>query len=159
MSAIQHVSDSANYEIDGEKVLRVSGGTEKFLAKNRPRSYTLIKLSCMRCIMVRCQDVARLRTPLPTVCNQTEIGSVPLVNGSPSKAPQPDQLPFAHDPSANVLYFYSNGKWEAFGLSALTEVDLSNVTNLDDVLRIPVTYVSGNNKVTGYITLKDFKSL
>lgn len=108
---------------------------------------------------MNCQDVARLRTPLPTVCNQTEIGSVPLVNGSPSQAPTPDQLPFAYDSSSSILYFYSNGKWEAFGIPALSEVDLSNVTNLDDVLRIPVTYVSGTSKVTGYITLKDFKSL
>ena len=96
---------------------------------------------------MNCQDVARLRTPLPTVCNQTEIGSVPLVSGLPSQQPTPDQLPFAYDQSLNVLYF------------ALSEVNLSNVTNLDDVLRIPVTYVSGSNQVTGYITLKDFKSL
>ena len=108
---------------------------------------------------MNCQDVARLRTPLPTVCNQTEIGSVPSVSGKPSQSPQPDQLPFAYDHSSNILYFYNSGEWKGFGLPALTEVNLSNVTNLDDVLRIPVTYVSGSNQVTGYITLKDFKSL
>ena len=109
--------------------------------------------------MVNCQDVARLRTPLPTVCNQTEIGFVPQVSGQPSSPPQPDQLPFSYDPSSNILYFYTNGGWKGFGLPTLTEINLSNVTNLDDVLRIPVTYVSADKQIEGYITLRDFKSL
>lgn len=108
---------------------------------------------------MNCQDVARLRTPLPTVCNHTEIGSVPSTSGVPSWSPTPDQLPLALDSARGIIYFYSNGEWKAFGLNALTEVDLSNMTNLENVLRIPVSYNTGTQQVEGYITLKDFKSL
>ena len=107
--------------------------------------------------MVNCQDVARLRTPLPTVCNQTVIGFVPEVNGFPSHSPTPDQLPLAY--SGGNLFFYTGSEWKVVGLSSLEEVNLSNVTNLDNVLRIPVTYNTGTQEVEGYITLKELKSL
>lgn len=107
---------------------------------------------------MRCEDNSKLRLPLNEVCRPTEIGYVPLTNGSPSKAPTPDQLPLAYDRATGILYFYTT-EWNAFGLNALDEVNLSNMTNLDNVLRIPVAYATGTQTVEGYITLKEFKTL
>lgn len=105
-----------------------------------------------------CLDNSKLRIPLEEVCNGTEIGAVPSTSGSPAQAPTPDQLPLAYDSSTGILYFYTT-EWRPFGLNALKEVNLSNVTNLENVLRIPVTYVSGTTQVEGYLTLKEFKKL
>ena len=105
-----------------------------------------------------CPDNVLLRKPLPEVCKSTEIGSVPSTSGKPTSTPSPDQLPLAYDKATGVLYFFTD-QWEAFGLNALSEVNLANMTNLDDVLRVPVSYNTGNQQVEGYLTLKDFKSL
>ena len=107
---------------------------------------------------MRCEDNAILRKPLPEVCKTNEIGSVPLTNGIPSHTPSPDQIPLAYDRARGVLYLFTN-KWEAFGLNSLTEVNLANMTNLDNVLRVPVSYNTGTQQVEGYLTLKDFKNL
>lgn len=107
---------------------------------------------------MRCHDNAILRKPLEEVCKTYEIGSVPPTSGVPSYTPSPDQLPLAYDRATGILYFFID-QWEAFGLNALTEVNLANMTNLDDVLRVPVSYNTGNQQVEGYLTLKDFKSL
>lgn len=98
------------------------------------------------------------RKPLPSAATEMEIGTVPDTNGLPKWIPSPDQLPLAYDPSTGILYFYTT-EWKRLGLNSLSEVDLSNLTNLDNVLRIPVSYVTGNQQVEGYITLKDFKKL
>lgn len=107
---------------------------------------------------MNCHDTSKLRIPLKEVCKQTEIGSVPVVSGVPTYTPTPDQLPFAHDPSTGILYFYTDG-WKAFGLNALREVNLSDLTNLENVLRIPVAYATGTQRVEGYVTLKEFRNL
>ena len=98
------------------------------------------------------------RKPLPSAATEMVIGTVPDTNGLPKWVPSPDQLPLAYDPSTGILYFYTT-EWKRLGLNSLSEVDLSNLTNLDNVLRIPVSYVTGNQQVEGYITLKDFKKL
>ena len=103
-------------------------------------------------------DNALLRKPLPEVRNAIEIGVVPSTTGAPRESPTPDQLPLAHDPTTGILWFYS-GEWKPFGLNSLTEVNLENITNLENVLRIPVMYNNGNAQVEGYLTLKEFKKL
>lgn len=107
---------------------------------------------------MRCEDNSKLRLPLNEVCRPTEIGSVPLTTGVPSEVPTPDQLPLAYDRATGILYFYTN-QWNAFGLNALSEVNLANVTNLENVLRIPLSYDAGGQQVEGYITLKELKTL
>lgn len=107
---------------------------------------------------MRCHDNAILRKPLPEVCKTYEIGTVPQTNGPPAWTPSPDQLPLAHDYNSNILYFYTT-EWKQFGLSSLREIDLSNLANLENVLRIPVSYVSAGRQVEGYVTLKELKSL
>lgn len=104
------------------------------------------------------EERPRVRMPLPAAVQGSYIGNVPVVSGFPSYTPTPDQLPLAHDAVAGVLYYYTN-EWKALGLTALEELDLSNITNLDNVLRIPVTYVTGGKQVEGYVTLKEFKKL
>lgn len=107
---------------------------------------------------MRCQDNSKLRIPLPEVCKQTEIGAVPKTTGTPAWTPTPDQLPLAYDSASGILYFY-DGAWQGHGLNALPEVNLSNLTNLDDVVRIPVAYTTGTSTVEGYVTLKELKKL
>ena len=107
---------------------------------------------------MRCFDNALLRAPLNEVCRNQEIGSVPVTSGKPLSSPAPDQLPFSYDPSTGILWFYT-GEWEAFGLNALDPVNLVNITNLDNVLRVPVSYNTGNQQVEGYVTLKELRTL
>ena len=99
-----------------------------------------------------------VRSPLPAAVQATYVGTIPIVEGAPSWIPAPDQLPLAHDSRRGILYFYTD-KWEAFGLAALNEINLVNIANLDNVLRVPVTYVSGDQQVKGYLTLKELRSL
>lgn len=101
---------------------------------------------------------AKVKMPLKEASTPVEIGSVTRTNGVPSYVPAPDQLPLAYDENSGVLYFYTT-EWKTLGLHALGEVNLGNLTNLDHVIRIPVSYDTGVSKVEGYVTLKEFKSL
>ena len=107
---------------------------------------------------MRSSDNVLVRAPLNEVYRSQEIGSVPTTNGKPLTDPTPDQLPFSHDPSTGILWFYTD-EWKGFGINALNPVNLANVTNLDNVLRVPVAYVSGNQQVEGYVTLRELKTL
>lgn len=107
---------------------------------------------------MRCPDNALVRAPLNEVCKSQEIGSVPTTNGKPVTDPAPDQLPFSYDPSTGILWFYTD-EWKGFGVNALNPVDLTNITNLENVLRVPVSYNTGNQQVEGYVTLKELKTL
>lgn len=107
---------------------------------------------------MRCEDNSKLRLPLREVCQQTEIGSVPVVSGEPTYTPTPDQLPLAYNPTSGMLYIYA-GEWRSFGLRSLQEINVANTRNLDSALKIPVIYSTGNDEIEGYITLKEFKSL
>ena len=104
-----------------------------------------------------CEDNTHKRMPLPAVPTDDNRGYVTLTRGVPSPS-TPDQSPVAYDESTGILYL-NTGTWTPTGLYALSEVNLSNITNLDNVLRIPVAYTAGNERVQGYITLKDFKKL
>lgn len=97
-------------------------------------------------------------SPLRSINIPVEIGRVQLTNGTPGWEPKPDQLPFAYDQTANVLYFYSDA-WKAYGFSTLPELDLSNIKNLEDSVKIPIFYEVAGTKVEGYLTLKEFKSI
>lgn len=103
-------------------------------------------------------NTQRVKMPLREATTKIELGAVPETTGRPSYVPTPDQLPLAYDASSGVLYFYT-GEWRPFGLNALTEVNLGNLTNLDNVVGIPVRYNSGTQQVEGYISLKELKSL
>ena len=46
-----------------------------------------------------------------------------------------------------------------FSMTQLSEVDLRNIKNLDQVIHIPVTYDTGNGVVEGTITLAELKKL
>ena len=97
-------------------------------------------------------------TPLGSTEMPVEIGRVQLTRGIPNWEPKPDQLPFAYDQNANVLYFYSDA-WNAYGFSTLPELDLSNITNLADSVKVPIFYEVAGQKIEGYLTLKEFKSI
>lgn len=99
-----------------------------------------------------------VRAPLNSVQNPIEIGSVPNTKGEPTWTPKPDQLPLAYDQNTNLLYVY-NGEWKAHGFSSLPELDLSNIKNLEDTVKIPIFYEVAGQKIEGYLTLKEFKNL
>ena len=100
----------------------------------------------------------KVRMPLPSASFSSEVGTIQNTTGTPTWTPTPDQLPLAYDQTSNTLYFYNNS-WRSFGLTSLNELNLNNVSNLDNVVRVPITYDSGTNKVEGYITLREFKAL
>ena len=107
---------------------------------------------------MQCEDNAKLRTPLKEVCDTTDIGCVPIVNGKPTYNPQPDELPIAFDQSSTTLWLFSckTHSWVAFKkfrLDELSDINLDNIRNICDVLNIAVWYDSGSAHVQGTVTL------
>lgn len=107
---------------------------------------------------MNCQDVAKLRTPLDAVCQSTDIGCVPIVNGKPTCSPQPDELPIAYDKNASTLWLFGcdTREWLAFGkfsICQLSALNLDNIRNICDVLNIAVNYGGSGECVQGTVTL------
>lgn len=111
---------------------------------------------------MNCQDNSRLKVPLPEVCNTTDIGCVPLTSGKPRCAPEPDQLPLAYDPGDGTLWVFQcdTRQWiplgGSFSLSDLDEVNLDNITNICNILKIPVFYNPGVGTIQGSVSLAEF---
>lgn len=110
---------------------------------------------------MQCEDNSKLRTPLHEVCFSSDIGCVPIVDGKPDCEPMPDELPFAFDPRTTTLWLFNcrTRKWISFQkfrlCNDLVEVNLENLNNICDILRIPVFFNSGNECQEGWITLQD----
>ena len=110
---------------------------------------------------MKCEDNAKLRTPLNEVCLTTDIGCVPIVDGKPDCEPMPDELPFAFDPRTTTLWLFNcrTREWIPFQkfrlCNDLVEVNLENLNNICDILRIPVFFNSGNGCQEGWITLQE----
>lgn len=107
---------------------------------------------------MNCQDVAKLRTPLDAVCQSTDIGCVPIVNGKPDCNPQPDELPIAFDPSTSTLWLFSckTREWIAmtkFQMCQLSALNLDNINNICDILNIGVYFDAGSGCQQGTVTL------
>lgn len=96
------------------------------------------------------------RQPLGSTVIPPEIGSVRQTSGIPQYIPKPDQLPIAYDSKTNTLYFYTD-KWQAYGLSTLEELNIDNIVELDDVIKIPIFYTVAGQNVQGHITLGELK--
>lgn len=111
---------------------------------------------------MNCQDNSRLKVPLPEVCQTTDIGCVPLTSGKPRCAPEPDQLPLAYDPGDGTLWVFQcdTRQWislgGSFSLSDLDEVNLDNITNICNILKIPVFYNPGVGTIQGSVSLAEF---
>lgn len=111
---------------------------------------------------MNCQDNSRLKVPLPEVCNTTDIGCVLLTSGKPRCAPEPDQLPLAYDPGDGTLWVFQcdTRQWislgGSFSLSDLDEVNLDNITNICNILKIPVFYNPGVGTIQGSVSLAEF---
>lgn len=97
------------------------------------------------------------RQPLGSVEIPPEIGMVRQTTGVPSYTPKPDQLPFAYDAKANTLYFFTDNEWKPYGLSTLDELNIDNITELDDVIKVPIFYTVAGQNVQGHITLGELK--
>ena len=107
---------------------------------------------------MNCQDVAKLRTPLDAVCQTTDIGCVPIIDGKPTCVPQPDELPFAFDPKTTTLWIFSckTREWinfTKFTMCQLEALNLDNITNICDILNIGVNYGGTGECKQGTITL------
>lgn len=101
-------------------------------------------------------DNVMTRKPLASTAIPPEIGSVKETSGVPNYAPKPDQMPLAFDPNANTLYVYTD-RWKAYGLSALEELNIDNIRELDDVIKIPIFYTVAGRNIQGHITLGELK--
>lgn len=111
--------------------------------------------------MPTCEDNSRLRIPLPEICKTVDIGCVPLTDGIPDCAPEPDQLPFAYDEKNETLWVFACKirEWlpfKRFSLCQLKSVSLDNIQNLCKLLQIPVAYDPGTGCIQGTITLAEF---
>ena len=110
---------------------------------------------------MQCEDNSKLRTPLHEVCFSPDIGCVPIVDGKPDCEPMPDELPFAFDPRTTTLWLFNcrTREWIPFQkfrlCNDLVEVNLENLNNICDILRIPVFFNSGNGCQEGWITLQE----
>ena len=110
---------------------------------------------------MQCQDNSRLRIPLPEVCDTPDIGCVPIVSEKPDCEPQPDQIPFAFDPSTSTLWIFSckTREWIAFRkfrlCGDLPEINISNLAEICELLRIPVFFDAGAGCQEGWITLQE----
>lgn len=110
---------------------------------------------------MNCQDVAKLRTPLDAVCQTTDIGCVPIVNGKPTCKPQPDELPIAYDKTTSTLWLFScdTREWVAhkkFTMDELQDLNLENLNNICSILRIGVFYNPGTGTIQGNVSLGEF---
>lgn len=99
-----------------------------------------------------------LSKPIKTTPTPLDIGEVPITYGKPKRTPNPDQIPLAYDPSEGRLWVYISEMWVP-GVKTKEEVNLKNLDNLGNVVRIPVEYEAGNQVVEGYITLKELKRI
>lgn len=107
-----------------------------------------------------CEDTAKLRTPLKSVCQTPDIGCVPITNGKPACNPQPDEIPVAFDPSTTTLWLFSckTREWVAFqkfSMCQLSSINLDNIQNICDILQIGVSYNPGTGCKQGTISLKE----
>lgn len=92
----------------------------------------------------------------------TQISPMKGTNKTPAFPPSPDQLPLMFDRDNNILWCFVEDRWvpvRPFSMAQLSEVDLRNIKNLDQVIHIPVTYDTGNGVVEGTITLAELKRL
>lgn len=110
---------------------------------------------------MQCQDNSKLRIPLDEVCETTDIGCVPATKGQPDCSPQPDELPIAYDKSASTLWLFdcSTRTWIAhkkFSMDQLQDLNLDNITNICNLLKIGVYYNPGSGNIQGTITLQEF---
>lgn len=107
-----------------------------------------------------CEDTAKLRTPLKSVCQTPDIGCVPITNGKPTCKPQPDEIPVAFDPSTTTLWLFSckTRDWVAFqkfSMCQLSSINLDNIQNICDILQIGVSYNPGTGCKQGTISLRE----
>lgn len=92
----------------------------------------------------------------------TQISPMKGTSKTPAFPPAPDQLPLMFDTETRTLYCFVENTWipmKPFSMTQLSEVDLRNIKNLDQVIHIPVTYDTGNGVVEGTITLAELKKL
>lgn len=109
---------------------------------------------------MQCEDNSKLRTPLPEVCQTTDIGCVPITDGKPGCAPQPDELPIAFDPSTTTLWLFSckTHEWlefQKFTMCQLEALNLDNIRDICDALNIGVNYGGSGECKQGTITLRE----
>lgn len=107
-----------------------------------------------------------LQKPIPTTLAAVNIGAVPACDGYPTWTPTADQIPLAVDPRDGTMWARvkdtESSFWtpiHKFELKNLEEVSLRNIANLENALRVPVTYEAGKEIVEGYVTLKEFKQI
>lgn len=92
----------------------------------------------------------------------TQISPMKGTSKTPVFPPSPDQLPLMFDRDNNILWCFVEDRWvpvRPFSITQLSEIDLRNIKNLDQVIHIPVTYDTGNGVVEGTITLAELKKL
>lgn len=104
----------------------------------------------------------RQRADIREVEMFTQISPMKGTSKTPAFPPAPDQLPLMFDTETRTLYCFVENTWipmKPFSMTQLSEVDLRNIKNLDQVIHIPVTYDTGNGVVEGTITLAELKKL
>lgn len=99
-----------------------------------------------------------LSKPISTTPTPLNLGEMPIAYGKPEWAPNPDQIPVAYDPHEGRLWVYVSKMWVP-AVKGREEVNLKNLDNLGNVVRIPVEYEAGNQVVEGYVTLKELKQI
>lgn len=99
-----------------------------------------------------------LSKPISTTPTPLNLGKVPITYKKPEWTPNPDQIPLAYDPSEGRLWVYISEMWVP-AMRGREEVNLDNLNNLGNVVRVPVEYEAGNQVVEGYVTLKEFSEI
>ena len=97
----------------------------------------------------------------PSAPVNINIDCVPTTAGQPTFTPQPDQLPFAHDPVTGILWIHQcPNTWIPFNfaLCSLPVAQITGIANPCGVINVPITYDRGAGCETGVVTLQDFSA-